>query len=194
MCSKALTAITPNIQYIIYRCLTIPPIPPNEPKLILLAERRKEPGRIPFARLRRAKALVHKPLHRFVQMRTHAGQPVALVRVHLMAEGDALRDERTRQHQRVLLVDQRVGGAVHQEVLAIGQIAGAHRQIGVLHLERCEGVARRLAVRIAVDGGHAVVVVDVRRGGHEAIGEEGTWKGSGLEENVGFYGNLWFRK
>lgn len=117
---------------------------------------RKESGRIPVAGVRWAETLVEEPLERLVEVRQHTGQPVALVGVHLMAKADALVDQRAGEHQRVLLVDQSVGGAVHEEEVAAVHVAGAHRQIG-----RLQG-AQPLGA-----------------GGHVAIGEEGAWNGEG---------------
>lgn len=107
---------------------------------------RKNAHRIPVARLHRAETLVEKPLERFVQMRQHAAQVVALVGVHLVAESDALLDQRARQHQRVLLMDERVGGAVHEEIVAAVDVAGAQRQIGRLHGAQPLRAGRHVAI------------------------------------------------
>lgn len=111
---------------------------------------RKEPGRIPVAILRRTETLIEEPLQCLVQVRQHAGQRVVLVRVHLMPERDALIDQRSGQHQRVLLMHQRIGGAVHQEEIPSVQIAGPHRQIGLL--QRSHSIGRRRHVAIGEEG------------------------------------------
>lgn len=118
---------------------------------------RKESGRIPVASVRRPEAVVEEPLERLVQVHQDSGQPMALVGVHLMAEADALVDQRARQHQRVLLVDERVGGAVHQQIVAVLQVAGAHRQVGRLQGAQPLGAGR-----------------------HVAVGEEGAWPKRGV--------------
>lgn len=123
-----------------------------------LPEWRKKPGRIPFGRFAGAETVVDKPLHRFVQMLANAAQIVALVGVHLMAEIDAVLDQCATEHQRMLLVHGRVGGAVDEEVLPIGQVGGTRRQVGGLQLQL------PLGDRVA-------------SGGHEAIGEERAFDG-----------------
>lgn len=110
------------------------------------AAQRKHAHRIPVARFHRSETLVEEPLKRFVQMRQHPTQFVTLVGVHLVPKADALLDQRPRQHQRMLLVHQCVGGAVHQKVVAAVDVAGAQRQIRCLHGTESFRAGRHVAI------------------------------------------------
>lgn len=120
---------------------------------------------VPLVVIDGAEALIEIPFHGLVHVAQRPHDAVILIGIDLMTELHLLIDQRTHQHQRVLLVHQTICRAVHQHQVAPLYVASLHGQVRFLQGAQIVALQRNVALsEEGIYGGVKEDSLDARRG------------------------------